>query len=128
MDDNEPDYAADDLPAAAHDQAMPNLGRDATFEEIRQALTTPRPAPSTPPVEPYRPDMLPRTALPDEPPRYTRRFDDPGETPAPSHAARSFPQPAPERSEPAPSIRREPGLSLRESILKKPLSSLYKKD
>jgi len=127
-DDNEPDYTADDLPAAAHDEAMPNLGRDATFEEIRQALTTPRTTQSTPPVEPYRPDMLPRSALPDEPPRYTRRFDDPAETPAPSYPARSFPQPAPERSETAPSIRREPGLSLRESILKKPLSSLYKKD
>jgi hypothetical protein len=30
--------------------------------------------------------------------------------------------------DPAPSLRREPGLSLRDSILKKPLSSLYDKD
>ncbi|MNL87606.1 hypothetical protein D3C87_2168380 [compost metagenome] len=30
--------------------------------------------------------------------------------------------------QPAPSIRREPGTSLRDSILKKPLSSLYNKD
>lgn len=147
-DDNEPDGTTDDLPAAAHGEAMPNLGRDATFEEIRRALTTTRPPQSappivrqpdpaferpaarqdTPPIEPYRPEMLPRTAMSDEPPRYARRFDDPAETPGNPYPARSFAQATPERSEPAPSIRREPGQSLRESILKKPLSSLYKKD
>jgi hypothetical protein len=35
------------------------------------------------------------------------------------------PTPAPESP---PSLRREPGTSLRDSILKKPISSLYKKD
>jgi hypothetical protein len=44
---------------------------------------------------------------------------------------RAEPRQPPRRAEPpaAPaSIRREPGVSLRESILKKPLSSLYDKD
>lgn len=38
------------------------------------------------------------------------------------------PSPRPASQEPTPSIRREPGMSLRDSILKKPLSSLYNKD
>ncbi|MFS8148953.1 ATPase, partial [Rhizobium sp. BR 249] len=38
-----------------------------------------------------------------------------------------FPRPAPPTDQP-PITRREPGTSLRESILKKPLSSLYNKD
>jgi hypothetical protein len=40
---------------------------------------------------------------------------------------RQPPRPAEPPAAPA-SIRREPGVSLRESILKKPLSSLYDKD
>jgi UDP:flavonoid glycosyltransferase YjiC (YdhE family) len=87
-----------------------------------------RPRLDTPPIEPYRPDMLPRTALSEEPARYARRFEDPSETVREPYAARPQPQPPLDRSEPAPSIRREPGSSLRESILKKPLSSLYRKD
>ncbi|MBW8446244.1 MAG: DUF87 domain-containing protein [Arenimonas sp.] len=164
----EPDDATSpDAPSAAlHDpETMPDLGHDATFEEIRQALMTPPPhAPQpvlrqpepafersappidtlrsdtsrsdttrsdttradAPPIEPYRPDMLPRTARTEEPPRYARRLDDPTDTVRDPYAAR--PQPPLERTEPAPSIRREPGSSLRESILKKPLSSLYRKD
>ncbi|NTF42399.1 ATP-binding protein [Rhizobium rhizogenes] len=79
--------------------------------------------------EPYRPDMLPRAAgLQAELPVQTSiesklaelrrefRGDD-------SAGTRTLPP-----REASPSLRREPGLSLRDSILKKPLSSLYDKD
>ncbi|MGV1756254.1 ATP-binding protein [Rhizobium sp. A22-96] len=79
--------------------------------------------------EPYRPDMLPRAAgLQAELPVQTSiesklaelrrefRGDDAAGT-------RTLPP-----REAPPSLRREPGLSLRDSILKKPLSSLYDKD
>lgn len=79
--------------------------------------------------EPYRPDMLPRTSGPQAGgPLQTSidsklaelrrdfRSDD-------TAATRTIPA-----REPPPSLRREPGLSLRDSILKKPLSSLYDKD
>ncbi|WP_267550201.1 ATP-binding protein [Rhizobium rhizogenes] len=79
--------------------------------------------------EPYRPDMLPRAAgLQAELPVQTSiesklaelrrefRGDD-------SAGTRTLPP-----REAPPSLRREPGLSLRDSILKKPLSSLYDKD
>jgi DNA helicase HerA-like ATPase len=73
------------------------------------------PASETPTIEPYRPDMLPRAGLddvprarPEAPPAYA------ADPPAPSFGS----QP----------VRREGGSSLRESILKKPLSSLYKRD
>lgn len=73
------------------------------------------PASETPAIEPYRPDMLPRTGRED--PSRSRT-----ETP-PAFAA--SPPSASFGSEP---LRREGGSSLRESILKKPLSSLYKRD
>ncbi|TIX88760.1 ATP-binding protein [Rhizobium sp. P44RR-XXIV] len=79
--------------------------------------------------EPYRPDMLPRAAgLQAELPVQTSiesklaelrrefRGDDTAST-------RTLPA-----LEAPPSLRREAGLSLRDSILKKPLSSLYDKD
>lgn len=79
--------------------------------------------------EPYRPDMLPRAAgLQAELPVQTSiesklaelrrefRGDD-------SAGTRTLPP-----REAPPSLRREPGLSLRDSILKKPLSSFYDKD
>ncbi|TPP11410.1 ATP-binding protein [Rhizobium glycinendophyticum] len=77
----------------------------------RQSFT----AAQTPTIEPYRPDMLPRASESD-----VLRHPEPApayqaETPVPSFGA----QP----------LRREgSGPSLRESILKKPLSSLYKRD
>ncbi|NEI71181.1 DUF87 domain-containing protein [Rhizobium lusitanum] len=84
--------------------------------------------PDLPSSEPYRPDMLPRT-----PPQATASIP----TSIDSRLAelrREFrsddaasPRPMPTR-EPLPSLRREPGLSLRDSILKKPLSSLYDKE
>ncbi len=73
-------------------------------------------ASETPAIEPYRPDMLPRAGA-DEVLRPRP------ETPAPAYAAE--PPPPTFGSQP---LRREGGSSLRESILKKPLSSLYKRD
>ncbi|KAA1178875.1 DUF87 domain-containing protein [Rhizobium tropici] len=82
----------------------------------------------TPSIEPYRPDMLPRTATPQTaPPLQTsidsRLADLRREFRSDATAARPLPP-----REPLPSPRREPGLSLRDSILKKPLGSLYDKD
>ncbi len=78
--------------------------------------------------EPYRPDMLPRTAAAPPPvstqtsidSRLTElrrefRGEDTGASPIPAR-------------EPPSSLRRESGPSLRDSILRKPLSSLYDKD
>ncbi|MEI1252843.1 ATP-binding protein [Rhizobium aouanii] len=83
--------------------------------------------PASAPLESYRRELLPQT------PRL-----DPATSPAidprldalrreMSRDEPVFPRPAPPADQPAVS-RREPGTSLRESILKKPLSSLYNKD
>jgi len=104
--------------------------------EIRDQTPAPRPPyvratdqqPQEP--EPYRADMLPRQApLVSEPtvtPRYERpelRRERPAGTPSSLYRSHQ-PEPA---EPPAPgSLRREP--TLRESLLKKPLSSLYRKD
>lgn len=170
IDDDASDFGA------AQAKTVPNLGNDATFEEIRQALMTPPPhrseAPSphpmpsfhasgasshpsaasshpaaaplnrqpssafdrpvaheeAPVIEPYRPDMLPRAPIPDEPPRYGARSDEAAPPARDPYAARSHTPAFADRPDPTPTIRREPGSSLRESILKKPLSSLYRKD
>ena len=74
------------------------------------------PSSETPPIEPYRPDMLPRAGMEERARART-------ETPGPAYATE--PTPATFASQP---LRREGGSSLRESILKKPLSSLYKRD
>lgn len=92
-------------------------------------------------LERYRPDMLPRASGPDHPSLERSAFERPATEPA---APR---QPAPDTKleqgaqqappvqrrfeaggQPQPTLRREPGTSLRESILRKPLSSLYNKD
>ncbi|MFT4180843.1 MAG: DUF87 domain-containing protein [Rhizobium sp.] len=108
-------------------EAIDDLDDD--LVEVRTAAAQPS-ADVAPPVEPYRPDMLPRPAVPSsstaapqtsidgrlaELRRNYRGDDNAGNPPAPSRDS-------------APSLRREPGLSLRDSILKKPLSSLYNKD
>jgi hypothetical protein len=121
---------------------------DAEYNEIFAADVyppiIPAPIPTTPPlapIEPYRRDMLPNAPISREPaasPRSSRdtfgvaadtsidsrlealRREMRGEHSPPSRPAEPPPQPS--------SIRREPGVSLRESILKKPLSSLYDKD
>ncbi|MDH4412227.1 MAG: DUF87 domain-containing protein [Rhizobium sp.] len=74
------------------------------------------PTSETPAIEPYRPDMLPRPAMDD--------LARPRHEPAPPAYAADAP-PATFGAQP---LRREGGSSLRESILKKPLSSLYKRD
>ncbi|MCL6708199.1 DUF87 domain-containing protein [Pseudomonas sp. R2.Fl] len=84
--------------------------------------------PSAAPLESYRPEMLPRNSVPDAPPIDPRRdaFADIRRELMPPPVQRQYDS---EPEQPAPSIRREPGTSsLRESILKKPLSSLYKRD
>ncbi|MBY3132106.1 ATP-binding protein [Rhizobium laguerreae] len=80
----------------------------APLESYRRELLpqTPRLDPATSPAIDPRLDALRREMRRDEP---------------------VFPRPAPSADQPAVS-RREPGTSLRESILKKPLSSLYNKD
>ncbi|MFN3508675.1 MAG: ATP-binding protein [Allorhizobium sp.] len=79
-------------------------------------------ASETPTIEPYRPDMLPRTGL-DDVPRPRSDAPAPAMTSTPAYAGE--PPSATFGSQP---VRREGGSSLRESILKKPLSSLYKRD
>jgi DNA helicase HerA-like ATPase len=104
-------------------------------EELPEGQAYPLPAAATPSMslnEPYRPDMLPRSYAPQDPQpaaagsidsrlealRREMRREEAGQP-------RSF-----GNQEPAPTVqRREPGTSsLRESILRKPLSSLYNKD
>ena len=90
-------------------------------------------ADAQPAIEPYRPDMLPRVASAGTCARQSAAdFDR-------QQACRTSPEPAARRcrtgSRPAPVRRSQlrrcaasPALSLRDSILKKPLSSLYNKD
>ncbi|PST19174.1 ATPase [Rhizobium sp. JAB6] len=89
---------------------------------LHQAESTPQP------IEPYRPDMLPRTAAPQPGPASQTSIDSKlaelrRELRGDEGGARSVPP-----REPSPSLRRESGLSLRDSILKKPLNGLYSKD
>ncbi len=104
----------------------------------------PAPMPITPPlapVEPYRQDMLPRaypTREPVAPPTSSREsFGVAADTSIDSRLEalrremRGEQRVGQRPGDPAPqpsSIRRDPNVSLRESILKKPLSSLYDKE
>jgi DNA helicase HerA-like ATPase len=82
-------------------------------------------------IEPYRPDMLPRL-------NDTSTFGSEMQPSLESKLAELrrgmlideglAPARPPPAQESPPSLRREPGTSLRDSILKKPISSLYKKD
>ena len=92
----------------------------------------PRPTEATPP-EPYRPDMLPltRAEQPSQPPSYAERFADlrrdrdQAQPQQPVYQQQAAYRPTePQR---AGGLMRREG-SLRDSILKKPLSSLYDKD
>lgn len=79
---------------------------------LHQAESTPQP------IEPYRPDMLPRTAAPQPAPASQTSIDSKlaelrRELRGDEGGARSVPP-----REPSPSLRRESGLSLRDSILK----------
>ncbi|MFP3544503.1 DUF87 domain-containing protein [Rhizobium sp. SIMBA_035] len=102
-------------------------------EEPPEGQPYPQPvtAPPMSPSDPYRPDMLPRAyASQDQQPAAAGSIDSRLEALRREIRREEASQPrAFGNQEPAPSIRREPGTSpLRESILKKPLSSLYKKD
>ncbi|NKK76037.1 ATP-binding protein [Rhizobium leguminosarum] len=102
---DEADAADEDLDAKPY---APPTSSVAPLESYRRELLpqTPRLDPATSPAIDPRLDALRREMRRDEP---------------------VFPRPAPPADQPAVS-RREPGTSLRESILKKPLSSLYNKD
>jgi len=82
-----------------------------------------------PPLEPYRPALLPqsRAPQPETPPLSPQSSID-ARLEALRREMRRDEQPKPAFGEQASSPRRDPGMSLRESILKKPLSSLYNKD
>jgi len=99
---------------------------DAADEDLDATAYAP-PTSSAAPLESYRRELLPQTprldpaAVPAIDPRLDAlRREMRREEPV-------FPRPAPSADQPA-ITRREPGTSLRESILKKPLSSLYNKD
>ncbi|OEC98099.1 MULTISPECIES: ATP-binding protein [Rhizobium] len=84
--------------------------------------------PNPPSIEPYRPDMLPRTTAPQPAAASQTSIDSKlaelrREFRSDEGGTRSV-----SPREAAPSLRRESGPSLRDSILKKPLSSLYDKD
>lgn len=79
------------------------------------------------PIEPYRPDMLPRTAPQPAAASQTSIDSKLAELRREFRSDEGIARSVPPR-EPAPSLRREPGLSLRDSILRKPLSSLYDKE
>lgn len=97
-------------PAASTYQPAPRPAYEAPVQ--RHTL----PASETPAIEPYRPDMLPRAGLDDVP------------RPRPEAPAPAFATEPPATTFGSQPLRREGGSSLRESILKKPLSSLYKRD
>jgi hypothetical protein len=82
-----------------------------------------------PPLEPYRPALLPqsRAPQPETPPLSPQSSID-ARLEALRREMRRDEQPKPAFGEQTSSPRRDPGMSLRESILKKPLSSLYNKD
>jgi DNA helicase HerA-like ATPase len=106
---------------------MTDIGDD--FDEVPVQQTIRHQAePNPPSIEPYRPDMLPRTgapqpAVPSQTSIDSKLAELRREFRSDEGGARSPPS-----RETAPSLRRESGLSLRDSILKKPLSSLYDKD
>lgn len=109
--------------------AMPMSHITDDFDEVLvEQPMRPQADTSQQPIEPYRPDMLPRTAAPQPAAASQTSIDSKlaelrREFRSDEGGTRSVPP-----REAAPSLRRESGLSLRDSILKKPLSSLYDKD
>ncbi|MBY5442570.1 ATP-binding protein [Rhizobium leguminosarum] len=104
---------------------------DPTDEDLDAKQYTPPVSSAAPPapapLESYRRELLPQTPRLDP---ATSSAIDPRLDALRREMRRDepvFPRPAPPADQPAVS-RREPGTSLRESILKKPLSSLYNKD
>lgn len=114
------DYGDDDYSApgfAGSDRPPSSTTTSYEPSPFRQAL----PAAETPTIEPYRPDMLPRNPAGEDPSRYRPEplAPPPAFTREPVAVTPGFG---------TSTLRREGGPSLRESILKRPLSSLYKKD
>ncbi|MGG6893840.1 MULTISPECIES: ATP-binding protein [Rhizobium] len=124
-----PDIGSLQQSYGAASEALANIRNDPDDMPVEQPAW--RPAEAQAPLnEPYRPDMLPRAAAP--------QTAAPVQTSIDSRLAElrrefrssdpAIPRTVPAREEvPAPP-RREPGLSLRDSLLKKPLGSLYDKD
>lgn len=128
MDEDEDEFAEIEQHEAYRTEARP--------PEVTTAPVQPHSPPvasAQPPIEPYRPDMLPvgEARAPTSAPglndtRYAEQ-QRPIERTTPRFGIGTGSQsPAPSPTS-AQAVRREPG-SLRESILKKPLSSLYNKD
>ncbi|MGN6775433.1 ATP-binding protein [Rhizobium sp.] len=109
--------------------AMPVTDIKDDFDEVPvEQPIRPQAESSLQPIEPYRPDMLPRTAAPQPAAASQTSIDSKlaelrREFRSDEGGTRSV-----SPREAAPSLRREPGSSLRDSILRKPLSSLYDKD
>jgi DNA helicase HerA-like ATPase len=106
---------------------MTDIGDDFDDVPVQQTVRY-QAEPNPPSIEPYRPDMLPRTAAPQPAAPSQTSIDSKlaelrREFRSDEGGVRSL-----SPRETAPSPRRESGLSLRDSILKKPLSSLYDKD
>ena len=100
---------------------------DSWTEEMRSEGR--QPVNAAPVHEPYRPDMLPRARQTETEPQRPDRFADlrREHNIEPPQASIFRQSPSPDiAARPAPTLRREG--SLRESILKKPLSSFYDKD
>jgi uncharacterized protein len=107
--------AQDDYPPAS----------DAELERWRREIRTGEDLADKTSTRPYHPDMLPRQASPPEGRGESRHIwrDRP---PAPAAAATAQAAPVEAHNRPNPFLKREG--SFRESLLKKPLSSLYDKD
>ncbi len=106
---------------------MTDIGDNFDDVPVEQPIR-PQAESSQQPIEPYRPDMLPRTAAPQPAAASQTSIDSKlaelrREFRSDEGGTRSVPP-----REPGVSLRRESGLSLRDSILRKPLSSLYDKD
>ena len=102
-------------------------------EEPPEGMPYPQPiaAPPLSPSDPYRSEALPRSYAPtDQQPAQPSPIDSRLEALRREMRREEAAQPRSFGQDPAPAVpqRREPGVSLRESILKKPLSSLYNKD
>ncbi|TXH81332.1 MAG: DUF87 domain-containing protein [Rhizobium sp.] len=121
-------YGAASVPATEIGNEFDEAPSEQANWPAAEQSTRPQAEPGPLPSEPYRPEMLPRTAPQTAAPVQTSidsRLAELRREYRGDEAAGTRPIPA---REPPPSLRREPGLSLRDSILKKPLSSLYDKD
>ncbi|QFY60550.1 DUF87 domain-containing protein [Rhizobium grahamii] len=144
-----PDISAFQHSYSAAASSLPAIDDEDEIDDDLPLAQMPMPSITNPPpiapIEPYRQDMLPGSYAPREPlppapaPAVPLRtaFGTAADTSIDSRLEslrrETRMERPPERSNGQPpavpvSIRREPGVSLRESILKKPLSSLYDKD